>query len=339
MQRSGGPTMAKRSTKSSVSVPAWRESPRVWALHVVVGAQRLEHARGRPAETGPLALPCITEKRAKVVRPPRTRPRAAVDVGVAAHVDVGAEGDARRDRGRRPCGVFFASAMPQCQALDVGAQGEHHPLGMQRRHGDHLGAAGRDLDRHLGAALGDPGDAAGGRRVVQVQLRHRRRHLVRDVDLVEAHRLAAQVGLQLPQVALELRQPGRRAAEMGERRIAAADAQHGAAVRDAVDAGDRGRRRRGMAGHRVGDAGAEPDPRRDGGRERQRDIGIAREVLRIDHQHAVPAGRLDLLRGARRAARRRDAGGPQLHVLPPPLCRVRFQHSGFRRRRVQCKLP
>ena len=29
--------------------------------------------------------------------------------------------------------------------------------------------------------------------------------------------LAAEIGLQLPQVALELRQPGRRAAEMGQR--------------------------------------------------------------------------------------------------------------------------
>ena len=51
--------------------------------------------------------------------------------------------------------------------------------------------------------------------------------------------------------------------------------------------------------------------------QRQRDIGIAGEVLQIDHQHAVPTGRLDLLRGARTAARRSDAGGPQLHV--PPL--------------------
>ena len=48
---------------------------------------------------------------------------------------------------------------------------------------------------------------------------------------------------------------------------------------------------------------------------RERDIGIAGEILRIDHQHAVPTGGLDLLRGAGAAARRSDAGGPQLHVL------------------------
>ena len=72
---------------------------------------------------------------------------------------------------------------------------------MQRRHRDHLGAAGRDLDRHLGVALldalRDPADAAVGRRVVQMQLRHRRRELVRDVDLLERHAVAGEVGLEL----------------------------------------------------------------------------------------------------------------------------------------------
>ena len=208
------------------------------------------------------------------------------------------------------------------QPLDIGAQREHHPLGVQRRHGDHLGTTGRDLDRHLGAALrpaleaiGDPADAAGRRRVVQVQAGERRRHLGRDVDLVEAHRFAGEVKLEVPQVALELAEARRRPAEMGERGIAAADAQHGAAVGDAVDAGDRRRGRRRMAGDRVGDAGAEADTRGHRRRQRQRDIGIAGEVLRIDHQHAVPAGRLDLLCGARRAACRCHARGPELHAL------------------------
>lgn len=102
---------------------------------------------------------------------------------------------------------------------------------------------------------------------------------------------------------------------MGQGRIAAADAQHGAAVRDAVDAGDGGRRRGGMARHRVGDAGAETEPGRRRGGERQRDIRIARQVLRIDDQHAVPTGSLDLLRRARRTACRRHRRHPQLHVL------------------------
>ncbi len=164
-------------------------------------------------------------------------------------------------------------------------------------------------------AAGDPGDAARGRRVVQVQLRHRRRYGVRDVDVVEAHGLALEVGLELPQVALELRQSCRRAAEMGQGRIASADAQHGAAVRDTVDAGDGGRGRRGMARHRVGDAGAQTEPGRSCRRHRQRDIGIARQVLRIDHQHAVPAGGLDLVRRSRGASRRRDGRHPQLHVV------------------------
>src|SRR6266404_5083619 len=54
------------------------------------------------------------------------------------------------------------------------------------------------------------------------------------------------------QVALELPQLGRRTAEMGKCRVTAADAEHGAAVRHAIDAGDRRGRRRGVAGHRVG---------------------------------------------------------------------------------------
>lgn len=105
---------------------------------------------------------------------------------------------------------------------------------------------------------------------------------------------------------------------MGECGIAAADAQHGAAVRYATDACDRGGSGRRVPGDRIGDAGAQAYPRRDGGRQGEGDIGVAGEILRIHHQHAVPAGRLEFLRHAPRAARRCDLSGPQLHACSLP---------------------
>ena len=120
-----------------------------------------------------------------------------LDVGVAAHVDVGAEGDGVGIEARRFACLFRKIDAP-LQPLEIGAQGEHHALGMQRRHRDHLRSARGNLDRHLGVALvealGDPADAAGGRRVVQVEFRHGRRPVGRCVDLLEAHRLAAEIG-------------------------------------------------------------------------------------------------------------------------------------------------
>jgi hypothetical protein len=41
---------------------------------------------------------------------------------------------------------------------------------------------------------------------------------------------------------------------------------------------------------------------------------------------AIGAGGPVMMRGARAAARRSDAGGPQLHVLPPFSLPARFQH-------------
>ena len=80
-----------------------------------------------------------------------------------------------------------------------------------------------------------------------------------NVDVVERHRLAGEIGLQLAQIALELAQAGRSTAEMRQGGIAAADAQHRSPVGDPVDADDRRGGGSGMAGYRVGDAGAQAD--------------------------------------------------------------------------------
>ncbi len=142
--------------------------------HVVVAAQRLEHGavarRYRPVGLA------VHHREAREGREPAAHQAARRrHVAVATQIDVGPEGDAVGIEACRLAGLPRQRDAPR-QPFDVGAQGEHHPFGMQRRQGDHLGAAGGDLDRHLGAA-GDPGDAARRRRVVQFQRRHRRRHV------------------------------------------------------------------------------------------------------------------------------------------------------------------
>ena len=128
MQRSGRPTMAKRSMKSSVSVPA-SAGIACGCGHAFVALRSASSTARSPAETGPLALPCITEKRAKVESAAHQAARR-FNVGVAAEVDVGAKAMPRRDRGRRLCGSAAPARCPAPVALDIGAEREHHPLGV-----------------------------------------------------------------------------------------------------------------------------------------------------------------------------------------------------------------
>ena len=78
------------------------------------------------------------------------------------------------------------------------------------------------------------------------------------------------------------------------RGVAGADAQEGAAGRQLVDGGDRmrGDRRQPHAGHRH--AGAEPDARSVGRRQRQHGVGIGIEHLQIGRPGGVVAHRLEI---------------------------------------------
>ena len=105
---------------------------------------------------------------------------------------------------------------------------------------------------------------------------------------------------------------GRRVAEVRERRVAAADAEHGAAARLGVHRRDRGGRRRRVARHGVGDAGGELEPRRRLRREREAHVAVAGQVLRVHQGEAVVAGLLDGRGVARREPRDAGAGGPDL---------------------------
>ncbi len=72
-----------------------------------------------------------------------------VEVGVRHTVQVGPEGDAVGVETAVTSGCARHFEAPG-QALGVGAEGEHHPVGVHRGNGDHLRSRGRHFHRHLG---------------------------------------------------------------------------------------------------------------------------------------------------------------------------------------------
>ncbi|CAN5727786.1 hypothetical protein BH10PSE6_BH10PSE6_41620 [soil metagenome] len=106
--------------------------------------------------------------------------------------------------------------------------------------------------------------------------------------------LAVQEGTQHTQILAEGARLHRVLAHHAHRGVAGADAEEGAAGRELVNGGDRVRRDRGESHRRHGDAGAEPDARGVGRRERQHRIGVRVEHLRIGRPGAVVAHRLEV---------------------------------------------
>src|SRR4051812_25012819 len=126
--------------------------------------------------------------------------------------------------GSRPASlrVFLASAIPQAMRSTSAPRVNITRSACSAERAMTLGPLAATSTGTLASplqAIGDPADAAGRRGVMQVQAGQRRRRLMRDVDVVEAHRLAAEVKLELSQVTFELGEARRCAAEMGERRI------------------------------------------------------------------------------------------------------------------------
>ena len=130
--------------------------------------------------------------------------------------------------------------------------------------------------------------------------------------VAERHLVSAQVPLELLEIARQNLGRGGRMAEMGERRVATADAEGGAAAGDRVDGGDGGGGDGGVAREGIGDAGAEPDARGLAGRHRQADVAITREVLGVDDGDPIPAIGLGAPGALREGARHPGAIGPEL---------------------------
>jgi hypothetical protein len=70
-----------------------------------------------------------------------------------------------------------------------------------------------------------------------------------------------------------------------------------------------------MSGDRIGDSGGEAESFGSCGGDRQRDIGIARKVLRIDYGHASPARRFGAFREATRTTRRGHGQGIEVELF------------------------
>ena len=110
-----------------------------------------------------------------------------------------------------------------------------------------------------------------------------------EAGLVEGHVAAAQVALQLFEVALEWADRVRREAEVGEGGVAAPDAEVRAPAALRLDAGDRAGGDGGMPRVGVGHAGAELDA---AGRVRgqaHRHVAVAGQVLAVDVDDPVEA--------------------------------------------------
>ena len=175
-----------------------------------------------------------------------------VDRGVTRAVEVGAVGDRIRVEPRVPPRLARGLDPPR-QPVRLGAEREHHPIGVARGDADHARAGGGHLERHP-IDVADPRDPARLRSARESQLLERRRGRVAHLDVLERHRLAREIAAQVAHVALERGETSRRATEVGQRRVAAPDRHHRAAVRDPLHAGDGARGRRRLPGRRVGDA-------------------------------------------------------------------------------------
>jgi hypothetical protein len=88
-----------------------------------------------------------------------------------------------------------------------------------------------------------------------------------------------------------------------ERRVAAADPEHGAPGGLDLDGGDGGRGDGRVPCHRVGDPDHQPEPLGVGGGEAQPGEGIGGQVLRVPEADAVEAFRLGRLPAGDRRAR------------------------------------
>ncbi len=162
---------------------------------------------------------------------------------------VGDDVDVRAEAQRRLVTAGGASGRPgdlhaPAQTVRIGTDGEQHTVGELPGERDHLRAGGHHLDGHL-RGVAEPHEPAGAGGVGQAQLVDGRRVLLVEAELVERDGLAPEVALQDVDVPLQLCDAGRRAAEVGERRVAPADGQHGAALGELLQRGDGRCRHRG----------------------------------------------------------------------------------------------
>ena len=238
-------------------------------------------------------------------------------VVVADDVDVGAEPKRVRIASRQP-GRFPGGLDPPGDPSRFGTHGEHDPVGVAGRDADHLGPGGRDIDRHL-RSVADPLDRAYTRAARESELVFRWRSLVGNGRIGERHRFATEVGLQALEVVLEPAEPCRRATQVRQGTVTATDSQHHAALGHALQCERRARSHRRVPRHGVGDRRGESQAVGRRRPEGQADVGIAGQVLRVHHQHPVPAFGLGLFGERRAPCRGRHRGSPEFHAAPLQL--------------------
>ena len=242
-------------------------------------------------------------------RPPElASPRRVV---VTDDVDVGAE--TQRGRVAPRCRGRLARRLdPPRDPLRLGAEGKQHPVRMPRGDADDARSRADHLDRDLGS-VPDPPDGARFRLAGEAEDLGGPCGVVRDVHVLEGDLLAAQVRLEVRDVAFEPAEPRRRPSEVREGAVAAPDAHDHAPARQALHGQRRRGRDRRMAGHRVRHGRREPEGLRRFRAERQADVRVAGQVLRVHDEHPVPAGGLRPPREVGAPARRGHGGGPELH--------------------------
>ena len=153
-----------------------------------------------------------------------------------------------------------------------------------------LGPGGGDLDGHRREIRRQPVDAAVFRRVGEAEgVEQLGTGVAEAREVVEGDGLTAQVGAHDADVRLEIADGCGREAEVCQGRVAPADAERRPSTGRYVHAGDAGGGSRGVARRRVGDAGAELEVRCRRRGKRESDVGVARQVLRVDYHHAVEA--------------------------------------------------
>jgi hypothetical protein len=201
-------------------------------------------------------------------------------------------------------------------ALRRRADREVDLVGHERGLRDHAGAAGRDLEARL-ADLRVPPPAQLAPRGPSAEVQRLRR-LDALVELgAEGHLLEAEVGLHLLAVRDEPADRDRREPDVGEGRVAAPDAERRASARLHLDRRDGPGRHGGVAGEGVRHAGLHEQPLGRLRRERQLDVGVARQVLRVRHPDAVPPVLLDRARLRRALPGESVDQCPELHAITP----------------------
>jgi hypothetical protein len=225
----------------------------------------------------------------------------------------GRNAETANEFGSRP-GVapFLAKRVDHlAQQGGVCAHDEGDLVGEPRPEAEHALARRHDVDGHFGPLGRQPDDAArfGCAAIAEIGGPGEAEPLVG----LEGHAVAPEICLELREDLLEALDGRRSVPEVRQCRVAPADAEDDAPVRDLLQRGRGAGGDRGMACDRVGHEGSELEPLRRERGNRERHPALLADVLRVRHVAAVEAGRFELLGVTSDVGRRVvDGRGPDL---------------------------